>query len=39
MMSVKNFAVYAGNNTPYASIDTIDEVMKRLETVYVNFFK
>ena len=39
IMSDTDFANYAGNNTPYVSTDTIDEVIKRLETASVNFFK
>ena len=39
MMIDTDFADYANNNTPYVSADTIDEVMKRLETVSVNLFK
>ena len=39
MMSHIDFANYAEDNTPYVSAATIDEVIKRLETAYVNFFK
>ena len=39
MMSDTDFASYADDNTPYVSADTIDEVIKRLETVSVNLFK
>ena len=39
MMSDTEFASYADDNTPYVSADTIDEVLKRLETVSVNLFK
>ena len=39
MMSDTDFASYADDNTPYVSADTIDEVIKRLETVSVKLFK
>ena len=39
MMSDTDFASYADDNTPYVSADTIDEVIKRLETASVNLFK
>ena len=39
MISDTDFASYADDNTPYISGDTIDEVVKRLETVSVNLFK
>ena len=39
MMSDTDFAGYADDNTPYVSADTIDEVIKRLETASVIFFK
>ena len=35
MMSDTDFASYADDNTPYVSVDTIDEVIKRLETAFV----
>ena len=38
-MSSTDFASYADDNTPYVSADTIDEVIKRLETASVNLFK
>ena len=37
MMSDNDFASYADDNTLYVSVDTIDEVIKRLETASVNF--
>ena len=39
MMSDTDFANYTDDNTPYVSADTIDEVIKRLETASVKFFK
>ena len=39
MMSDTDFASYAEDNTPYASADTIDEFVKRLETASVKLFK
>ena len=39
MMSSTDFASYAVNNTPYVSADTIDEVIKSLETASVKLFK
>ena len=39
MMRNTNFASYADDNTPYVSADTIDEVIKRLETASVKLFK
>ena len=39
MMSDTDFAGYADDNTPYVSADTIDEVIKRLETASVILFK
>ena len=39
MMSDTDFASYADNNTPYFSADTIDEVIKKLETAFVILFK
>ena len=39
MMSDTDFASYADNNTPYVSADTIDEVIKKLETAFVILFK
>ena len=38
-MSDTDFARYVDGNTPYVSADTIDEVIKRLETASVNLFK
>ena len=38
-MSDTNFASFTDNNTPYVSVDTINEVIKRLETPSVNLFK
>ena len=38
-MSDTGFASYADNNTPYVSDDTIDEVIKRLQTASVKLFK
>ena len=38
-MSDTDFASYAKDNTPYASADTIDEFIKRLETASVKLFK
>ena len=39
IMSDTGFASYADNNTPYVSDDTIDEVIKRLQTASVKLFK
>ena len=39
MMSDTDFASYADDNTPYVSADTIDEVIKTLETAFVKLFK
>ena len=39
IMSDTNFASFTDNNTPYVSVDTINEVIKRLETPSVNLFK
>ena len=39
MMSDSDLASYADDNTPYVSADTIDEVIKRLETASVKLFK
>ena len=39
MMSDINFASYADDNAPYVSADTVDEVIKRLETASVKLFK
>ena len=39
MMSDSDFASYVDNNTPYVSVDTIDEVIKRLETASVKLLK
>ena len=39
MMSGIDFLCYAGDNTPYVSADTIDEVIKRLVTASVKLFK
>ena len=39
MISDTDFASYADDNTPYVSADTIDEVIKRLETASVKLFK
>ena len=39
MMSDTDFASYADDNTRYVSADTIDEVIKRLETASVKLFK
>ena len=39
MMSDTDFASYADDNTLYVSADTIDEVIKRLETASVKLFK
>ena len=36
MMSDTDFASYADDNTPYVLADTIDVVIKRLETASVN---
>ena len=38
-MSDTNFASYADDNAPYVSADTVDEVIKRLETASVKLFK
>ena len=38
-MSDTDFASYAEDNTPYASADTTDEFIKRLETASVRLFK
>ena len=39
MMSDTDLASYADDDTPYVSADTINEVIKRLETASVNLFK
>ena len=39
MMRDTDFASYADDNTPYVSADTIDDVVKRLETAFVKLFK
>ena len=39
MLSGTDFASYADNNTTYFSADTINEVIKRLETGPVKLFK
>ena len=39
MMNDTDFASYADDNTCYVSVDTIDEVIKRLEPASVNLFK
>ena len=39
MMGDTYFASYADDNTSYVSPDTIDEVIKRLETVSLQLFK
>ena len=39
MIYFTDFASYADDNTPYVSADTIDEVIKRLETASVKLFK
>ena len=39
MMNYIDFASYADDNTTYASADTIDEVIKRVETATVKLFK
>ena len=39
MMSDTDFASYADDTTPYVSADTIDEVIKRLQTAPVKVFK
>ena len=39
MMTDTDFASYADDSTPYVSADTIDEVIKRLETASVKLFK
>ena len=39
MISDTDFASYVDDNAPYVSADTIDEVIKRLETAYVKLFK
>ena len=39
MMSDSDFASYADDNTSYVLADTIDKVVKRLETASVNLFK
>ena len=38
-MSDTDFASYADDNTTYVSADTIDEVIKRLETASGKLFK
>ena len=38
-MSDTDFASYADDNSPYVAADTIDEVIKRLETASVKLFK
>ena len=39
MMCGTDFASYADVNTPYISADTINEVIKRLETASFKLFK
>ena len=39
MMSDTSLASYADDNTTYVSTDSIDEVIKRLETASANLFK
>ena len=39
MMNDTHFASYANDNTPYVLADTINEVIKRLETASVNLLK
>ena len=39
MLSGTDFASYADDNTTYFSADTINEVIKRLETAPVKLFK
>ena len=39
MMTDTDFASYADDHTPYVAADTIDEVIKRLETASVKLFK
>ena len=39
IMSDTELSSYAANNTPYVSADTINEVIKRLETASVKLFK
>ena len=39
MMSETDFASYVDDNRPYISADTIDEVIKRVETASVKLFK
>ena len=39
MMSDTDFASYSDDNTPYVSADAIDEVIERLDTASVKFFK
>ena len=39
MMTDTNFASYVSNNTLHVSADTVDEVIKRLETASVKLFK
>ena len=38
-MTDTDFASHADDNTPYVSVDTIDEVIKRLENSSVKLFK
>ena len=38
-MSDTGFASFADDDTSYVSLDTIDEVIKRLETASVDLFK
>ena len=39
MMSDTDLASYADDDTPYVSADTIDEVIRKLETASVKLFK
>ena len=39
MVNETDFANYADDDTPYASADTIDDVIKSLEYDYMNFLK
>ena len=39
MMSDTDLASYADDDTPYVSADTIDEVIRKLETASVKLFR
>ena len=38
-MCETDFAIYAGDKTPYVSGDDADDIIKSLENEYINIFK